>query len=631
MNPARGATTEFEIASMRQTLNLIATQLKVGRVDAEFIARQVDKMNGLLERLNQERQETRNVQRYEALYDVSKSLGSSLDLQVVLDQVMDAIIKLTGAERAFLMLQDDDGGLRIRAARNFDQQTLDSDNSRYSRTIANQVLDSGQPILTTNATEDPRFNQQASIVGQALRSIMATPLRARGVVIGVAYVDSRALAGLFRSEDLDALDALCSQAAIAIDNARLFNATDQELSLRVEELRQLRRIDLLLNETLDLEKAMGYTLEWAVRLAGANSGHLGLVDGDQFHTMQHYGDSSAVPQSQSETQTSSAISSTSSNGVSLALDSLYPEVWEAVKSGKVIQLQNRPNEVHFGLIVPIRREPTTTGIVILEKTTAQPFSVEELDLVDRVVARAAIAIENARLYAAVRAADKAKSEFVGIVAHDLKAPMNGIGGYAELMLMQGQLSDRQQDYLRKIKDTVRRMEVLVSDLADISRIESGHFFMEISPTPVSDIVQAVKDNCMPQIAERKHTWVERIEPGLPLMQVDYYRLLQVLTNLVSNAYKYTPDGGTITLEASRQTNRVRFTVIDTGIGLSDENIKMLGTKFWRAEDRYTRSQPGTGLGFAITRSLVEQMGSQMEIKSEAGKGSTFSFDVAVAD
>jgi K+-sensing histidine kinase KdpD len=599
---------EGEIASLRQNLNMLNSQIRVGRIDQDFLAKQIDRMSKLLERLETERRESRKYSRYEALYEISKTLGTSLDVQVVLDQVMDAIIKLTGAERAFLMLQDDDGGLSISAARGFDQQTLDNENSRYSRTVANQVLDTGTPLLTTNASEDPRFSQQVSILTQSLRSVMATPLRARGLVIGVTYVDSRAIAGLFSTDDLDALDALCGQAAIAIDNARLFNATDQQLALRVEELRQLRRIDLLLNQTLDTEKAMAYTLEWACRVADATGGHLALLEGDPpyFRSVQHYGEQESAE--------------------GAPLEQVHPQIWDVVKSGETTQFTNPHDGV--GVIVPIRRENTVVGVVVLEKHTS--FSPEQQDLVERIVARAAIAIENARLYDAVRAADLAKSEFVGIVAHDLKTPMNSIGGYSELMLMQAQLTDKQRDYLKKIKDTVRRMEILVSDLADISRIESGHFFMDKNRVLVEDVVQALKDNVLPQIEERKHQWVEKIAPNLPMIEVDYYRLLQVLTNLVTNAYKYTPDGGVVTLEVTRSEKGIRFSVSDTGIGLSEEGVRMLGTKFWRAEDRYTRSQPGTGLGFAITRSLVEQMGSKIEIKSKLGEGSTFSFELAEA-
>jgi signal transduction histidine kinase len=217
------------------------------------------------------------------------------------------------------------------------------------------------------------------------------------------------------------------------------------------------------------------------------------------------------------------------------------------------------------------------------------------------------------------------------VAHDLKTPMTSIGGYASLMLMHGaNLDERQKQFLELIKNTVKRMEVLVSDLSDISRIESGHFFMNETQVQVPEIFQAVKDNTLPQINERGHQYIEQMEPDLPEMYVDYYRLLQVLTNLVSNAYKYTPDNGTILLRARKQANRIEFSVRDSGIGLSPEAIAKLGTKFWRAEDDFTRSQPGTGLGFAITSALVEQMGSHIVIQSEVGKGSLFTFSVAAS-
>ncbi|MCL4249458.1 MAG: hypothetical protein KJ065_15045, partial [Anaerolineae bacterium] len=160
--------------------------------------------------------------------------------------------------------------------------------------------------------------------------------------------------------------------------------------------------------------------------------------------------------------------------------------------------------------------------------------------------------------------------------------------------------------------------------------ESGHFFMEESRVMVDAVVQEVRDATLTQIRERGHAFVERVALELPDMRVDYYRLIQVLTNLISNAYKYTPDGGTITLAARQVGDRIEFSVSDTGIGLSKEQVAMLGTKFWRAEDEFTRAQPGTGLGFAITGSLVELMGSKIKIDSVPGLGSTFTFSVAIA-
>ncbi len=602
-----------EIENVRHNVNLIRSQLRAGRIDGTFLLQQLADISTLLDQIEIEQERQTAAGRFEALYKVSRVLGSSLDLQVVLDQVMDAIIQLSGAERGFLMLRDDDGGLSVKVARNLDRQTLSGEEFKYSRTIANQVLDKGQPVLTTNAAEDPRFSGQASIVAQALRSIMAVPLRARGKVFGVAYVDSRAMAGLFNNDELAMLDALSGQAAVALDNARLFSATDQQLTMRVEELQQLRRVDLKLNETLEADKAMLYTLDWACRVSDATSGHLGLVEDDPPHivAIHHYGEEVDRP---------------------VYLEEAYAEVWQVVESGDPLMLDAGQYDNDTVLIVPVLRERRVIGAVILKREDADSFTSEQQDLVQRVVARAAVAIENGRLYDAVRAADKAKSEFVGIVAHDLKAPMTSISGYSELMLMQGDnLIERQREFLSRIQGTVKRMEMLVSDLADISRIEGGHFFMEQTRVPVKAIVQAVKDGTLPEIQKRKHELIENVEDDLPNMWTDYYRLLQVVTNLVSNAYKYTPDGGKIYFDVRRVGDNISFSVRDTGVGLSEENISKLGTKFWRAEDDFTRSQPGTGLGFAITRSLVEQMGSKIEIESEIDKGSTFKFNIAIAD
>ncbi|MCC6804454.1 MAG: GAF domain-containing protein [Anaerolineae bacterium] len=598
---------DSEVGGMRHNLNLLRAQLQMGRVEASFLDKQVGRMIDLLERLEHEHRQLKKQGRLEALYNVSRLLGSSLELQTVLNQVMDAIIQLTKAERGFLMLRDDDGQLQVKAARNIDQQTLTTDKFLFSRTIVNQVMDRGESVVTTNAAQDPRYADQDSIVGKALRSIMATPLRVRGRVIGVIYVDNSAVTGLFEDDDLGTLDAFAGQAAIAIDNAQLFSATDQKLADRVEELRQLRRIDLQLNETLNVERAMSYTLEWSARLAGADVGYFGLIDGKNIPTAHSYG---------------IEIDDT----LPIFLEKTYPQAVDVVESGEARAINDERRA--FGvLIVPVRRDQKVFAVIILRRRGA--FTEEQKEMVERVVARAAVAIENARLYAAMQAADRAKSEFVGIVAHDLKVPMTSILGYADLTLMDGNLQEQQTNYLNRIRDTVRRMEMLVSDLADISRIESGHFLMNETRVDVGDIVQGLRDAIMTQIKARGHTFVEEIEPDLPPMRVDYYRLLQVLTNLASNAYKYTPDGGTITLSVRRADDRVEFSISDTGIGMTRESIKKLGTKFWRADDDFTRSQPGTGLGYAITQNLVEQMGGRIQVESHVAKGSRFSFSVAI--
>jgi adenylate cyclase len=160
-----------------------------------------------------------------ALYEVSQVVNSTLDLSEVLNIVMDTIISLTEAERGFLMLLDKETGeLDFKVARNMDRETLAGSSFEISRTIVNRVAVEGEPILTTNAQADPRFSAQASVVSYSLRSILCVPLKVRDKVTGVIYADNRIKAGLFTERDRDLLAAFADQAAMAIENARLFES-----------------------------------------------------------------------------------------------------------------------------------------------------------------------------------------------------------------------------------------------------------------------------------------------------------------------------------------------------------------------------------------------------------------------
>ena len=142
---------------------------------------------------------------------------------------MDTIIKLTGAERGFLMLKNEKGILDFRIARNVDRETLQASAFEISRTIMERVAQSGEPVVTTNAQEDPRFGKQESVVAFNLRSILCVPLKVKGVITGVIYADNRIRAGIFNEHDRDILAAFSNQAAVAIENARLFESVKQSL------------------------------------------------------------------------------------------------------------------------------------------------------------------------------------------------------------------------------------------------------------------------------------------------------------------------------------------------------------------------------------------------------------------
>lgn len=158
-----------------------------------------------------------------ALSEVGAVINSTLDLSEVLNRVMDKVIEITGAERGYLVLRDEETGkLEFTVARNLDRETLNQQSFQVSRTIVNRVAETGEPVVTTNAQADPRFQAQESVVSYSLRSILCVPLRVKGQVIGVMYADNRIKSGLFGERELNLLTAFANQAAVAIDNARLF-------------------------------------------------------------------------------------------------------------------------------------------------------------------------------------------------------------------------------------------------------------------------------------------------------------------------------------------------------------------------------------------------------------------------
>lgn len=173
-----------------------------------------------------------------ALTEIGQVINSSLELDEVLRIVMDNIIKLTKAERGFLMLRDESGQMTTRIARNWEQESLHQNEYAVSRTVIQRVIDTGESILTTNAQEDPRFGGQESIIAFNLRSLLCVPLKVKNDLIGVIYADNRIRSGIFTESERDLLGAFSNQAAIAIDNARLFASLRRSLA-EVTELKNM--------------------------------------------------------------------------------------------------------------------------------------------------------------------------------------------------------------------------------------------------------------------------------------------------------------------------------------------------------------------------------------------------------
>ena len=532
------------------------------------------------------------------LFEISTTLNASLDIDETLNRVMDSLIHLTGAERGCLMLVDDDGELSIEVAHNFGHgEELD-----LSRTILRMAVEQRRPVLTTNAQLDPRFSTQESVIGYGLRSIICVPLQVRERVIGALYLDNRIKSGVFSEEDVALLTAFANHAAVAIENARLYTATDRTLAVRVRELATMQQIDRELNATLDIHRVLDLTLSWAMRATGADAGMLRLLgeEGETSLTVQ---------------QGNLSLLASPANALQAAVERDEPVVL---------------NGSHIA--VPIRYKGETIGLMDLWREGGRGFSEDQVQFVGRLADHAAIAIANARLYEQVRQANLAKSEFVSLVAHELRTPMTSIRGYADMLLkgIVGPLNEQQKQFLQTIRSNVERMRILVSDLQDISRIETGRLRLEIQPTSLMDALEEALRSIQGQIEAKGQHLSLWVPEDLPKVRADPSRLAQVLTNLLSNAHKYTPEGGRIEVRAWVDGRFVRCAVSDTGIGISPEDQARLFTKFFRADNPVVRDQPGTGLGLCIVKNLVELQGGEIEVESEVGEGTTFTFSIPIA-
>ncbi len=564
-----------------------------------------------------------------ALYAVSSQLGSSLDLTEVLNQVMDAIIQLTGAERGFLMLVEDSGdGLKTAVARNVDQTAIDTHQGKISRTVVQRAIAAKEGILTNNAQEDDRFSGQESVVGYQLRSIMCAPLRARNQILGAVYVDNRLMSGVFKQDDLDLLITFTNQAAIAIDNARLFTQTDQALARRVDELTLFQKIDQQLNKSLELDRVLSLALDWAVSMTDANNGSIGLMeaveDGEEneqaLRLLVYKGD---IPLSDLP------MVPTSHPVLAQVLAEGEPVSLTAVSAKQAINGQAGAGQ----LAVPIQQEDQTIGLITLKCETGHELNIEDREFIVRLADRAAVAIKNAQLYEEIKAINTAKSKFISIVTHELRLPMTSIKGYADLLVsgMVGEMTDQQMEFLEIMRRNIGQMSTLITDLSQINHLESGRVNFEKEPFDIHEAVREVVDNWKERIESRQQTLRLDLPSELPLVYADQRRVGQVLSNLVSNAHKYTQDGGTILIAVRADDASMRISVHDTGIGINEADQEKLFTQFFRSPDQDVRDQTGWGLGLSIVKSMVEAQNGEIYFESVYGKGSTFSFTMPLAE
>ncbi len=269
------------------------------------------------------------------------------------------------------------------------------------------------------------------------------------------------------------------------------------------------------------------------------------------------------------------------------------------------------------------------------KTLRQQVSgelVEQVEALDHALATAARRGDGEdaeTLRARIDELNRLNAQFVSVMVHEIRVPMTSIKGYSDMLAKNvvGELNEMQAQFVETIRSNVSRMERLVADISDISKLRSGRIRLEPKMELYKNIVMQVEKNTAELAAKHNHTLVFDTPSGLPLLNADGERLAQALTKLVTNALQYTPEGGEIVVRAEDVNGKLKVSVIDNGVGMTPEEQAHVGELFWRADNEHVRSFKGHGLGLPLAIGFVELMGGTFFFESEAGKGSTFGFIV----
>ncbi len=280
-------------------------------------------------------------------------------------------------------------------------------------------------------------------------------------------------------------------------------------------------------------------------------------------------------------------------------------------------------------------------VAVLKVTAARPHAFDEEDerALQLIAGTVGAALAHAEAFAAMREArdlaeeaNRTKSQFLSTVSHELRTPLNAILGYAHLLLdgMSGHLTDGQATDIRHVADGAERLRVLIDDLLDLSRIESGRMELDVTPVDIAAVLEAVRADIAPLAEAKGLALTVAVAPGLPVLRGDRMRIHQILLNLAGNAVKFT-ESGRVALSARAEAETIAIAVADTGIGIAAEALAGIFDEFRQADSSTTRRYGGTGLGLAIARRLAEMHGGSIGVESVQGVGSTFSVRLPIAD
>jgi signal transduction histidine kinase len=588
--------------SQQEFVRSVASQAAIALENARLYA-EVRAFNVKLEaRINERTQELRT------LNEIALEVNSSLDSDTIMNNSLTRLAQLIGVEHGSIMLLDRETDQLINSAVLGRHGNVGSVRFPLGKGIVGKVAQNRKPLNVPDVTTDPNWEPppEDDVLAKRSGSMIAVPLIAHHELLGVLVL-SHEQTGYFRDEHLRLLTAAANQIAIGIYNAQMYQQVEQQYWRRYE-MQQLQE------KAVSQSTAILQSLSDGVIVCDQNGAVITvnlaaekILDRpiDELVTW-NLGD---------------LLRRLLGRRVSeLPLDDLLAHPWDERAQPRTLsttfQLGPRTISVTLDPVISTKEELLGAVAVFRDRTR----EVES---------------------------DRLKTEFIGTVSHELRTPMTSIKGFTQLLTMGnlGPVNETQKEFLNIIQSNAERMIAIINDLLDITKIETGSVELEIRPIHVAETLSKVLLDLQTKVHERQQTLTLSLPAGLPLVRADAHRFNQILFNLVSNAVKYTPRGGSITIEAREVTAEavpederdglrpgryIQIDVRDTGVGIAPDDVPRIWERFYRTENPLKVEAGGTGLGLSLVKPLVRLLGGRIWVESRINVGSTFSFVLPAA-